>query len=340
MTLLFIDSFDHYDDNHYDEKGYFRFFSPNWQHVVGGGRRGTNAMTGEGNGVIGSYLEQEFDPTDTMVVGCAIQINSVPSQDKHLIHIADTADGKHEFNVTSAGELQIKSGGTTVNTVPSAYEPSSYNYYELKYTKGTGADAVLELRKDQVLVLTITNSSGTTQPNRARFLDAGNFFNPRLDDLYILNGEGTMNNDYLGDIRVDCQFASANGAQNDFFPNTVGANWTMLDDAIPDDDTTYVENGTILSRDLYKVDDATLGTDIYAIQQVIYSRKNDAGTITVDMLTEKGDGTGEQISVNVVPVDDWAFQLSLQETDPTTSNVWTDADINDTEWGYKIKTKI
>jgi len=338
MTLLFIDSFDHYDTAEIPDKGYSEFLGTNHSIAIAGGRRGGNCLTSDGGA--NDYLIKNFDDSDTIVAGFAYQWDAFPSNLlTHAIEfIASDGTVLGTFDTTNAGALQITSGGQTETTVTGFYTPTQYNHYQVKYTKGTGADGFFELKKDNVIVLTITTSTATKQCGAVRLLETPAISDATLDDLYILNGLGTNNNDYLGDVRVDAHYSSADGASSDFVPFIPGDNFEMTDETLVDGDTTFLEAGTVASTELHEVDTASLGTAIHGCQQVIYNRKTDAGTVTMDIISQKPAGSGKKVNENALVVsDNYEFGLAILEDDPDDSTFpWTDARINATEFGFEI----
>ena len=339
MTLLYTDGFDHYATAAMDHKGWSFFLADNHKIATTDGRRGTQSMFASGLNT-GSHAAHAITPdSDTFIVGAAMKWSAFPGSDRDQIRILNNVGTEIAiFTITPAGELEITSGGQTKTTASSIWTPTQYNYYELKYTKGTGANSFCELRKDGIALLTINTGTATTQASSIEVLEKDTLsWSGSMDDLYVLNGLGTTNNDYLGDVRVDTHYAIDDGADTDFVPFVAGTNFAMVDEVLTDSDTTFVEAGSINARDLNGVTVATLGTQIHAVQQVIDNRKTDAGTVTVDVISEKPAGTGEKINANAQAVsDNYQMAIAVLETDPDDSTTWTDAKLNAQEFGYKI----
>lgn len=335
MTLLFIDSFDHYSTGESNEKGYsIPFSSPTI--TISNGRRTTASMRSD-YFVNGSTVKQSFTASDGVVVGCALNFNVFSN--RLALEIEDSGGNSLAlFEKTSAGEFRITSGGQVALSGVAAFTPATYSYYELKYLKGTGANATCELRKDGIAILTITTSTETAQGSACEMLEGwqSGADHADMDDLYILNTLGSTNNDYLGDVRVDAHYTDADGAAVEFVPNTGAASFTHVDDPLTDGDTTFVEAGNIANRDLYSVDAASLGTTVYGVQQNVSARKTDAGIVDVEVITEKPGGGGEQSSAIETASDNYKFHLAILESDPDDAVTWDDTRINATEWGFKI----
>ncbi len=339
MTLLFIDSFDHYCTTEIPDKGY----SVGTSHTIvpGGGRRGGQAISSTGSSV-GSIVTKDLPvDSDTLVVGCALKMSSF--EDTILLDIINsTGFSLARLNMTTSGALEIICGTKTAITAAGAFTPTQYNHYELKYIKGTGADAFCQLRKDGVILLTISDGEETDQAAAVDlWRNVSSFKETTADDLYILNGLGVVNNDYLGDVRVDAHWTDADGATVSFTASSAAANFTHIDDnPCPDRDSTFVESGTISARAIYSVDAASLGTAIHGVQQAVFNRKTDAGTVTVDLITEKPSGSGEKINGSGTASDNYEFALAILETDPDDSTTWTDAKVNAEEFGFKVNNIV
>lgn len=334
MTLLYVDSFDHYSTDEIPDKGWST--SGVASIKIGVGRRGGNAL-GTTSTLITDAATQSFTDSDTIIVGCALKMGEF--KDRELL-IFKEAGGSEVARMehTSAGEIKLVSGGVTEITAVAAYDPNAYSYYELKYTKGTGSDGIAELRKDTSVILSISTSNETAQCSSLTVLENEAFYDPLLDDLYILNGLGSSNNDYLGDVRVDVQYTDADGQYTDFTASTGAASYTHVDDVLTDNDATFTESGSIADKEVYSVDAATLGTVIHGVQQVVHNRKTDAGTVTVDLITDKPSGSGLKVNgAALATSNDFTFLLAILETDPDDSTTWTDAKINAEEFGYRIE---
>lgn len=340
MTLLYMDSFDHYSTDELPDKGWSRFPATDHNITPGLGRRGGQALTASGL-LTGSTTTHAFIDSDTIIVGVALNFSAF--YNRTAIDIIDNGGASLLLlETTAAGELRLTSGSTVAITAASIYTPTDYSHYQVKYTKGTGANGFAELKKDGVTLLTITTSSETAQASAVTLIEepSGSAFS-LADDLYIFNGLGTVNNNYGGDLRVDVQNADADGVDTDFSSSTGAASFTHVDDVLTDNDATFNESGIVDARDLHEVTLPTLGTVIHGIQQCIHNRKTDAGTVLVDVISEKPAGTGEKTNAVAVNVsDDFFYALAIRETDPDDDTTWSDAKIGANEWGYKINNIV
>ena len=339
MTLLFIDGYDHYATAELNQKDYSFSLADNHAIVAGQGRRGTQCFRAAGlnNGAIATL--PLVTPSDTLVVGLAWQANQFPTTTKRkMIEIIDSGNNALlTVYITSAGELELVSGVDTSTTATNLYAPQVYAHYEVKYVKGSGADGFAEVRKDGIILLTHTTTNETAQAQSIRLLELGaGSETMQMDDLYVLDGLGAVNNDYLGDVRVDTYYMTEDGAQTDFTPFSGVTNFGMVDETLVDGDASFVDSGTISNEDYHKTDEAVLNTQIYGVQPVLSHRKTDAGIVTMNLKTNNLAGAGKRIGIQETSNDAYSMTHEVHETDPDDSATWTDTKINDTEWGFSI----
>jgi len=347
MALIFIDSYEHYTTG-FADKGYNLFSSTTPTINTTAGRRGGHCARHPDGGILGTFKKTFLPSSFGAVVGMAI--NFEKKTDDNVILEFENSSGTRlaSADFQTDGTVRIILGGTVKATTAADFLTiNTYQYYELKYVPDL-TTGIVELRINEAVVLTFSGDTitgiggGDTQPTIAQFPTSAGASDGfiLMDDLYILDTDpGTDNKDYLGDIRVDCHFASAEGSENGFSPSQGTDNSNMVDDnPNPDDDTTYVQAGTVSDTELYSVDTASLGTTVFGIQQVTMSRKTDAGTVDMQHVTRQTSGSNNKLDQsNRLVGDDYVFFEDIHDNDPDTGSDWTDTSINSSEFGYKIK---
>ena len=156
-----------------------------------------------------------------------------------------------------------------------------------------------------------------------------------FDDLYICDTTGTKNNDFLGDVRCDALFPDGAGTYANFTPSA-GANYENVDEAVPDDDTTYNESSTIGHQDSYALDALSVpnSTTIHGVKSQITARKTDATARVVKTLTRAG--TTDQLGAVFSLSDDYTTFADVHENNPDDAAAWEDADVNGMEVGLEV----
>jgi hypothetical protein len=156
------------------------------------------------------------------------------------------------------------------------------------------------------------------------------------DDFYICDATGTVNNGYLGDVRVDAIYPSGVGASAQFTPTGSATNWENVDDASPDDDTSYNASETAGHIDSFTFADLTaLNASILGVQANILARKDDAGTRLLRAVARVGSTNYEGADLTLT--DSYIDHRTIWNQNPATASAWTESDINAAEFGYKVQ---
>jgi hypothetical protein len=158
-----------------------------------------------------------------------------------------------------------------------------------------------------------------------------------VDDYYACDIQGSTNNDFLGDVRVQAVFPNGNGNYSQL-TNDLGNmtnNYTHVDEADPNDDTDYVESSNAGDKDTYTYQDlpTTTGT-VYGVQVMTYAKKTDSGSRTIRNLARLS-GTDADNGSDIALPSGYTYLPSIFETKPG-GGAWTITDVNNAEFGVKV----
>lgn len=159
-----------------------------------------------------------------------------------------------------------------------------------------------------------------------------------VDDFYVLDTSGGVNNARLGDCRVHRLDPSGAGASTQWTALS-GANYTNVDDGFTqDEDSTYVSTGTVNNKDLYALSDLPGGFtgSVVSVGVAVRGRKDDAGVRalcpTVHSNSTDSDGTARTLfSTYLTFWDKW-------DSNPDGSVAWTATTVNALQAGVKLTT--
>jgi hypothetical protein len=325
MSLLFIDGFDTYTT-----------LSEKYDTTSGGnigafGRNGTNGYRGS------SAFTKNIPAMQEAIVGFAFREAGIPAGNHALVEFMD--GGTVQLTVTveaTTGYIAVRRGGfsgTLLQSTSSGISANVWYYLEFKAnihpTAGTW-----EVRLNGSTILSgtgNTRNSSNSQLNVVRWAFGSG--NRDYDDIYILSTAGTVNNDFLGDVKVSV--LSPNGAGNySGWTPSAGSNYQCVDEIPPNDDTDYVSTATAGTKDSYTFSDLSGSPTVYGVQLTLRHRKDDAGTRTVRPLVRVGgtDYFGSNQSVS----DSYASRLQVWETNPGTGNLWAASELNSAEFGVEL----
>jgi hypothetical protein len=343
MALRFLESFDHLAWGDITEKWTARsgFGSGSFGFTTG---RNGNCLYMEINSGFNAALQKWFTVTggDTCVIGVALKFPS--AYDCTILQIYDSSSPQITLNENSDGSLDVFRGDNATllgATAPGTMSTGTWYFVELKVLFHQSAGTVdLYVNGANVLSLTSQDTCATANESWNGFtlrVSAAGTNRVEYDDLYVLDGTGGVNDDVRGDCRVKALFPDGAGNYSEFTPSA-GSNFQNVDEAEPDDDTTYNESTAIGQKDSFTFDDLAGGLTaaIYGVQASISGKKDDAGPITINSFV-RISGTDYDGDAHYIGL---AYQcwLHLWDQNPETVGNWSVSDINSIEAGYEHAT--
>lgn len=350
MALLFLDSFDHYATADLLEKWTTTpsVFGNNTSIHATAGRRSSGALQVQffGSPGAGAAVKTLAPTGATAIVGMSVASNALTGGTAitlcqvlsgGTVQVSLVAD-------TAASVLKVYRGGYTAGTLlgtSSAFALGTVAYLELQVLLSTTVGTVT-VRVNGVAVLTLTglNTAATgvaTWTSVALGQATGETAAACIltfDDLYVLDGSGSApQNTFLGDVRVDARYPTAEGASAAWTPSSGTDNALLVDETAPNDDTDYTSAGTVGQTDTFVVQDAPVpGAVLYGVQHCLAMKKSDAGTCLVAPVVRHS--STDYVGSDLAPGTTYAYGLAVQATNPGTAAQWTEADFNAAEFGY------
>ena len=341
MSLLFFTGFDYYNTSQVNRV---------WNYVVGNGAIVTpGRLAGQGYGFTNvgtaSYIGQMIPNSTTLIVGISFNFSVGDATNPFLILEDATISqvsplDQIDVRVTTDAAFQITRNGTVLAT--SAIDVFSFNfwnYMELKATIDTSA-GIIQLKVNGTTVLNQTGlNTQHTGNNYANMIRLQAFTTStataNFDDLYVCNDSGTVNNDFLGEVRVDTQYPVANGEQNNFTPVGASSNWQCVDETIMDDDTTYVVSSIVGNIDDYEIGTVNFSGTIFALQVNVAQRKDNVGSRTIEPMINSGgtDYFGGMFDC----LTSYSVSTAIFQLNPNGNVAWTNAAISSMTAGLKIE---
>lgn len=342
MTLLFMDSFDHYAAADLNKK---------WSTMGGAGISmvaGRNGNALQLTGVSGAFALKGVGQRATLVCGFAFAITSLGND--VIVTFYDAGFAEVHICVTAAGAISIScatnnTGGNTV-VATSATTPITANvwyYVEAKCTLDD-VNGYVEVLVDGVSVVDFTGDTHRQTAGlytqlagiclHTLILSFQDNRTLKYDDLYILDTLGTVNNDFIGDCRIACLLPDGEGTTQEWTPLGGGAHYTEVDEASMDSDTTYEELSAATGKTLYAFQSLSgvVGA-VAAVQTVAATRKLSTGGALYNHIirSQAVDSPGDDKSFAYGAI--YNFTTQMWEVDPSDSNDWTEARVNALEAG-------
>ena len=346
MALVFVEGFEQYGDGVDFKRGPFTQNSSGANPTFMAGRNGGQALLmsavnqGQDLALPGTHVDELF-------VGMAYQWTGGSMQAHDVLGFLSNGGENIQLQVTAAGELEVRRSSTQLEITSGLGLTNGQWYYIQMYALIHPSAGAYEVRVNNVTQLMDsgidTEGTGGSLVTTLRFMQQSSS-DPSIDDLYVLDTTGLVNNTWLGNVYVETVFPMGDGNRNDM--TRVGGglnNYEAVDDgSTPDDDTTYVHGNVVGDDELYDFDDLVGGdggfeiTQVHGVAVTNHYRKADAGSRSCRALARSvaTEVEGTEQGCNV----EYRYYQQIYEDDPDTAAAWADADaVNAAEFGITIE---
>ena len=285
-------------------------------------------------------------PLDTtfLVVGFACIAGNVSGNDyQTLMRVSagdSTLDGRISFQLQWAprtGYLRVQTA-TGTNAIGVISNPSSrlwfnrgWHYVEAKINITSGA---WEIRVNNVTLATGTDTLDAVNSEVDRVM-----FNSSeitgFADMYILDDQGTLNVDFLGDSI--CRGIVPNGAgdSTQWTPDS-GNNWERVDETGDPDAASYVESSTDGQVDLYTFTDLGGVNDVRGVHILAHAQNTGMGNAKLIFQAKHNGNTASSIAHRLGQKTSMYYR-SIFEVDPDGNTQWLAGDVAVSQFGIEVE---
>lgn len=348
MTLLWMDGFD----------AQIPLASKGYVEVAGaaGGPATFSTATRFGSGACLKEIYYNHTVTvgvpssPTLVVGVSFNINNLSNilASSGFVFQLGSPSVVNQISVraTATGGFAVYNGTSSLrgSTAGGLFLAGQWNYLEAKVTFGDALAGSVVLRLNGVEILNLTGidtnnggGSDTGYSTVSLLGPSGNSSDFTLyDDFYVLDINGSVNNDFLGDCTIRVLPVNGNGASSQFVGSDGNStdNYLLVDE-IPANAADYVQSGTSGARDTYTVTDLPANvTTVKAVQVLAVAGKDDSGSISARTVLTAGGSTAVGPTTGL-PSSISGLLSSIHEVQPNAST-WTPAAVNGIEVGFEV----
>lgn len=297
----------------------------------------------------------------TLVMGWACRIHTPPSNQSQWssgpwgLH-STIFSGRYYFPVgvkaAGDGSLMIGHGATYSSTSPwtliaqsASFLPrdGQYRWYylELKVvmTSATSWQAELVVDGTTRIPLTSAFDPASSNPNITGLMFFSDLnYNSGVSDVYLLDDTGTVNNDYLGDCRVESLRPTSVGGVQQW--DVVGAAdaTDAVDDTTIDLDTGYLRAPGVPTRSTFALGNlaATTGT-VRGVAVMASAKKEGSNARIIKPAVRVGGTTYDGPAGDFSPYQGGYRPVTgIFEVNPATDDTWTATEINAMEAGVSL----
>jgi hypothetical protein len=346
MALLFCDSFDHYDTAHILEK---YTAAPGCQIITGG----RNPASSPNNcleipaedGFY--YLNRPVAASTTLIVGVALNPGSLSGTfNGQFLAFLDNANVQLFVQINISGQVLVTelNGTILASTASGLIAANVYNYIEVQVLFATTATGSIAIQVNGVAAANVgsiqTAFDGNASANIVSLgqygMQTGSAPTFLFDDFYICDGTTTVNNTFLGDVKVALAMPNGVGRLSQWTRTggTTAGNYTAVDEIPPDDDTSYVSSSTVGQVDSYLIGSIGTPAAIVAVQLVASARKDDSGSRVVAL--GFGNSTTTNFNAGTSVPNEYTMITRPMNTNPITSASWAPTDLTSAQIGLDV----
>jgi len=289
-------------------------------------------------------LVKILDDQATFIFGGAFNCAN-PTVASTVISFRTSAGEQISVRRDSGQQLYVSRNGTTLwsSGTDAAYKMpvSGYIYIEFKATidptNGSWSLRINGSNSTLVTQATVnTAGQGGTTADRVQIHNVAGV-TVLITDLYICDGTTTVQNDLLGDCRVDPVTITGNGTDDAFLKSTGTDAYALIDEATPNDDTDYIYSSTPGDRTTVNVSDMTFTpTYVHGVAITSYMRKDDSGARDAKNVL-RINGTDYDAATTYALATAYETYRDIWALSPDTGVLFTQAEINAMEIGVKVE---
>lgn len=266
-------------------------------------------------------------------------------------------------NATKPGggywKIQVRRGSTVLATGTKLFQPGKFYYIEAKVTVRDGTDGAVEIQwwrltdtspTNDILVSGInTANQGTDGADRVKIQmisEPATTAHLLIDDIYICDDTGSINNDFLGKQIIEGINPSGDGNSLEW---SLQGSAASLEDAWNEsatvqsdlEDDKRTQSDTTDQKELAAYSNLSVISlvDITGVMLHTQHRMDTSGSRGFCPLLRKTTGTPAEVEGTTVTVTgtDETGSSEMFELDPNTASPWVVADVNGYQFGVKTK---
>jgi hypothetical protein len=298
----------------------------------------TGRVTGfsiEFNGVSNALTTPTLTTNDTLIAGVGFRTAS--SGESYILVFWDEGTLGMNLRWQPGGEVRLYRGVTTIATTSGLnLLLNTWYHFEMKIKcHDTTGEYEIKVNESTVLSATgVDTKAGSNNYHDVARLYSSNTVS-RFDDFYVCDSSGSENNDFLGNCKVVAIYPDGDDTANWTTVSPGPNHYEAVDEEIVDDDTSYVEDSTTNTTDLYDFTALPSLATIKGLQINVDCRETDAATFDIEIPIESNSSQYDG-SPQTVGSTNWVTRSRIEDTDPDTGNLWTEAGINAAKFGIKV----
>jgi hypothetical protein len=283
-----------------------------------------------------------FSDADTWTVGFAFFWSGLTSATT-IFQFMEQTDDQIELRFDpSTTFFSVYRGSTLLATGAHAVPDNVWRYVEFKVFADPSVgsyilkiDSAVDLTNSVVRTTNSTNYPSTINKIRFQGVSTGLYM---IDDIYLVDGSGTTNNTFLGNMKVERMYVDHQGEYSEW--DSVGdpdlnLNWQFVTDY----DRSRVQTAIVNAKDSYGFSKLQyVKSNIAGVSVHVVARNQDATNRSIQPLIRTNDTDYTQSAQQMTQSATLQLLQFFVEKNPDTNVAWTESDLKKTEFGIKLSS--
>ncbi|QIV65769.1 hypothetical protein Cp1R7AA1_113 [Mesorhizobium phage Cp1R7A-A1] len=342
MALLWIDGFDHYGANGSrlaaSAKGAYDVLLDNSDTVLVSspqtGGQGVQLSATGGEGFALSKVYPAPYASGSLGVGFHLVFPAGTFNTHDLVAFV-ASDSSWPYRVIlnqNTGKLTINDpSGTTIGTSAGVLVPGTFYHVEIKLVIAGSSGGSIEVRIGGSTFLAVTgittNAKSIGQIAFDQRISGGSACVFNMDNLFLWDGTGSVNNNWIGEKKVYTSLPSADTVDADWTLSTGTSGFDLINDVPAVDATRYLESSTVGDVSIFETANVVPASlAVAGVMTAVRAEKTDSGAGTLEFgpvhagvpsLASKAQTNSQYL---------WATKID--ELNPSTSAPWTVTEVN------------
>jgi len=259
---------------------------------------------------------------------------------KYLIQFRDGATIQVSLDVLASGQLQARCGATVLGTAGGIGTAWTCIEMRVKIDPSAG---VVQVWQDGKSIISFTGNTRSSSVSQITALLCG-WMNTVscndatvvvIDDIALNDTTGPVNNGRIGQGGIYPLFPIADTVDKDFSRSSGADNYSLVNSIMADDDVTYVQDGVVGDRDLYKITSFGAGgqIDVVTVLAKMRSVNGSGAKAGLTILSSNGISVGSQYQFG----NAYTYAAQAWELDPGCNSVWVASAINSLLIGVTVQ---
>ena len=302
------------------------------------------AVTESSSDPIANKLGISFSSIQTVFFNSSFYFSLV--ERSGICYFFDTAVQHISILLNIDGKIYVYRGTDSGTLIATSTEITSYeewHHVEIK-VKIDNTVGVVIVNIDGIEFINFsgdTQNAGNATVNKislgSAYSQSGNLLpgtNKLMGDVFIFSDAGSFWNDFVGDIYCQPMPPTSDATPNQFTPSSGTEHFALVDEIVPDDDTTYLESSTNAHQCLYAPDalPATISELLGVVLENV-SRKTDIDDNQISNFLKVS--TTDTISTSTGLSTSYTYSRNIYESNPDTAVAWALADWSDITFGFE-----